>query len=124
MKKIFILILVIGMKSDAQKEAKPQFYDRDFKMPVDTPVRTDGFYLLKEIYYDTVPMSNVKKNGYMNIRREFQTVYQFFNNGYFFHKALGSGLVNTPEKLQQDSNWVRRLYKPEGTDAWGFYKLE
>ena len=123
MKQTLFLLLLICIKAKAQKEARPQFYDSTFKMPADAPLRTDGFYLIRTIHYDTLPMSNVKKNGFINLEEEYKTLYRFYDNGYFFFTSVGSGITNLTERLQNDSAWVRKLYKMKLTDAWGFYKL-
>ncbi len=117
------LFLLLHAHVTAQKNEPPHFYDPGFKMPADTPVHTNGFYVFKTIYYDTLPTSNVKKDGYITIVRESETLYRFYDNGYFFWISADSGKKNIAERLQQDSSWVRKLYKMRVTDVWGFYIL-
>ena len=123
MKKIFFFLLLIPVIIHGQKNAPPQFYKPGFKLPSDAPVRTDGSYVESSVYYETVPMSNVKKNGYTNIERTLKTLYRFYDNGYFFYTPVNSDIKDLQAKLQNDSGWVRKLYKMKLTDAWGFYTI-
>ena len=123
MKKFLLLFLLVPGIATAQKNAPPQFYKPGFKLPADAPIRTDGFYVERSVYYDTVPTSNVKKYGYTNIQQTLKILYRFYDNGYLFYTPVNSNIKDLTAKLQTDSGWVRKLYKMKLTDAWGFYTL-
>ena len=121
MKWLFVFLLFTIQISIAQKNASPQFYSPNFTMPENNRVKTDGFYVLNTIRFDTF----YTITGRVHLQKEeSRDIYQFFTNGSFYYRSL----FNMPYKkikrlITGNVNWIKRKQQKYPVLTRGFYKI-
>lgn len=124
MQILLCLAMFVFIKVQAQENAKPLFYNPGFTMPDSHFVRTDGFYMVRTTFCDTIPTSSLKQQFFIH-SYETNVIYQFFSDGSFFHREFADRTYEKiVGKLKNDPKWVRNLPSLYGVSCWGFYKIE